>query len=55
MIKYPSYTSAIITGAIGMPLFVFVLNYLDYLASTVSYPDPLSSQEIKIDPKTKDR
>ena len=28
MIKFPSYTSAIITGAIGMPIFLFVLNYI---------------------------
>ena len=28
MIKFPSYTSAIITGAIGTPLFLFVLNYI---------------------------
>lgn len=27
--------------------------YLDYLASTVSYPDVFASQEIKIDPVTK--
>jgi hypothetical protein len=34
MIKFPSYKAAILFGAIGMPVFVFILNVLEKKSSS---------------------